>query len=401
LTPLIIAVVSDDPDIVDDLLSAGASIDSADKRGNTALILAAQNGRSTMVAQLLSKKADPNLQNSQGFTAILLAAYEGYQQVIALKIITVIEAVDLHELDQMYYCHAHYSTLTNLVAFLNLNLYFQTVLELLDADAKVDIPEEDGNTALLMACQNGHTEIARALIDRGADFNLENHKGVTALHKAVFNQKLDIVQLLLDSGADVNKETSEKDTPLHLAIQSPQLDIFQLLVERGANLEQGDIKGWTPLIIAAYMNNLPALKYLLDKGVNIDAQEHIGDTALILAAQEGSKQCVTELLRRNADRTILNNQGMDALARARSNKHFGIVQELQQPGCKAENIFFPVSEYKVFEGKTDLDKAMEKIKEFNLKLDAGSKLPEDSLPPFKELCINGCYINLFSVNAFI
>jgi hypothetical protein len=63
--------------------------------------------------------------------------------------------------------------------------------------------------------------------------------------------------------------------------------------------------------------------------------------------------------------------------------------ELEQPGWRAENIFFPVSKYRVFDRTKDLDKAMKKINEFNLKLDAGSKLPEDSLPQFKELCTNG------------
>ena len=86
---------------------------------------------------------------------------------------------------------------------------------------------------------------------------------------------------------------------------------------------------------------------------------------------------------------------MDALARARSNKNFAIVQELQQPGCKAENTFFPALEYRVFDSEIELDKAMNKINEFNLKLDAGPQLPEGTLPQFKELCTDGCYIKLY------
>ncbi len=37
---------------------------------------------------------------------------------------------------------------------------------LLDCDADVNIQDQDGSTALMCACEHGHTEIAKILLDR-------------------------------------------------------------------------------------------------------------------------------------------------------------------------------------------------------------------------------------------
>lgn len=72
-----------------------------------------------------------------------------------------------------------------------------------------DVNARDGlyNTALIIASQNGHTDIVKALLDKGADVNLKAINQVTALIYASSKGYGSIVRALLDKGADVNAKT--------------------------------------------------------------------------------------------------------------------------------------------------------------------------------------------------
>jgi ankyrin repeat protein len=74
-------------------------------------------------------------------------------------------------------------------------------LGLLDA---VDEMSVDGavSAALVLACRNGHTDVARLLLDRGADVNARGFIGATGLHWAAINGHAETVRFLLAAGAD-------------------------------------------------------------------------------------------------------------------------------------------------------------------------------------------------------
>jgi len=60
----------------------------------------------------------------------------------------------------------------------------------------------NGNTAIHIAAQNGHTDMSALLIRAGSDVNKQNSGGQTALHMAMSYDMLNIVELLKDAGAD-------------------------------------------------------------------------------------------------------------------------------------------------------------------------------------------------------
>ena len=64
----------------------------------------------------------------------------------------------------------------------------------------VNIADADGNTALILAAQNGPdgNDIAKKLLKAGADPNLENRKKVCPLSIACEDQNYHLVDLLLD-----------------------------------------------------------------------------------------------------------------------------------------------------------------------------------------------------------
>ena len=57
---------------------------------------------------------------------------------------------------------------------------------LLKAGSTVELPDNDGDTALIIACQNGSNEdVINLLLDYAKDVNVANRNGLTALHYAV------------------------------------------------------------------------------------------------------------------------------------------------------------------------------------------------------------------------
>ena len=59
-----------------------------------------------------------------------------------------------------------------------------------------------GSTPLITAASFNRKTIAKALIDADADLNLKNNDGSTALHAAAFFCNIEIVQMLIDAKAD-------------------------------------------------------------------------------------------------------------------------------------------------------------------------------------------------------
>ena len=53
---------------------------------------------------------------------------------------------------------------------------------LLDHGADVNVKDEDGETPLFCASNNGHKEIVKLLLEHGADVNAKNNYGNSPLH---------------------------------------------------------------------------------------------------------------------------------------------------------------------------------------------------------------------------
>uniref|UniRef100_A0A0G4FF66 Uncharacterized protein n=1 Tax=Chromera velia CCMP2878 TaxID=1169474 RepID=A0A0G4FF66_9ALVE len=77
---------------------------------------------------------------------------------------------------------------------------------LVDAKANVDMEDQDGMTAVMVASVNGHTDIVRLLVDAKANVDMLNKHGNTALLVASDEGHADIVRLLVDAKANVDMQ---------------------------------------------------------------------------------------------------------------------------------------------------------------------------------------------------
>lgn len=77
----------------------------------------------------------------------------------------------------------------------------RAVNNLIAAGANVNLRNDDAETALMMAADEGHTAVVRSLISAGADVNAEDEDGETALHKALGDRHRETAEVLRRAGA--------------------------------------------------------------------------------------------------------------------------------------------------------------------------------------------------------
>ena len=94
------------------------------------------------------------------------------------------------------------------------NNRFKRLEESLNSNFDINAENEEGNTLLLVACQNANRRMAELLIHRRAAINHQNAHGNTALHFAMaFDTSGELGEFLIEKGADDTIENIYGLTP--------------------------------------------------------------------------------------------------------------------------------------------------------------------------------------------
>jgi ankyrin repeat protein len=151
-----------------------------------------------------------------------------------------------------------------------------------------------------VAALRGHTTVLELLLDGGADIDAVDHLRRTPLLLAVDEGQTEVVRLLLKRGASSEGAPSgdrRRTRPLIQAASFGFDEIAQLLIEAGANLESsGGRPHSTPLSAAARAGHLSTVNLLLDAGADRKATLHGGVTAADVAERAGQTE-IAALLR--------------------------------------------------------------------------------------------------------
>ena len=306
-TALHLAVLNDSIQGASLLIDAGARPDAENRLGVTPLYLAATNGNPRMTALLLSAGADPNQVFFEGETALMTAARTGDADTVRL----LIEAgadVDARE-DWKGQTALMWAAAENNAAAIRV---------LADAGADVRATSDGGAfTAFLFAVRGGHIEAVEALLEAGADIEGTLPDGMSPLLLAVYNAHYELAAHLLDRGADPNAD-AQGWTPLHQVVWSRRpnagfnlpgasatggldsLELVRKLVAAGADVNRRLTKeprdgnrnmlnriGSTPFLMAAKSADVPLMRLLLDSGADPSITNEDGTTALMVAAGVG------------------------------------------------------------------------------------------------------------------
>lgn len=178
-TPLIQAALANRGEVAKRLIVAGAQIDAADKQGETALSAAAFNANVELASLLLARKARPDTVDSTGKGVILYAAARGSAQIVEMLLDAGVDPNVRYRADltALMWAAGHPDATPADAAL-------RTVKLLLARGAKVDLVDDRGRDALMIAAGLGHDAIVRALLDAGADRTRRDKTGRSALDLA-------------------------------------------------------------------------------------------------------------------------------------------------------------------------------------------------------------------------
>ena len=91
-----------------------------------------------------------------------------------------------------------------MVLVINTNKYPELIKDIYLYKDIINEKNDLGWTALILACRNSSIETIKQLLDNGADVNLRCNGGWNALMVSCNNNNFNTTKLLLDYGADVN-----------------------------------------------------------------------------------------------------------------------------------------------------------------------------------------------------
>ena len=132
-------------------------------------------------------------------------------------------------------------------------------------DAKQSIKQ--GMTALHLASEYGHPEVAKLLIEAGADVNATEDD--SKLAHCIGRQSMDmreVVTLLLENGAGVDVMDGEGFAPIHWAAEYGHLEVIKILVAKGAEMNEIVSWGETAVDLATRYEHPEVAEFLKEKG---------------------------------------------------------------------------------------------------------------------------------------
>ena len=363
IQPLSIASINGNADIVESLLEAGADPNTSQPEGETVLMTAARSGSVKVVDLLVSRGADVNARETwRGQTATMWAAAEGHTEVVRLLLrhgadvharSTFPEGVDVRRMSRRVMRTAQPDGLTPILFAVRAG-HMDTVNALLEAGVHINETAPSGNSLLHLAIMNAHFELAATLLEKGADPNAAGPMplALTPLHHLIQVRRpvwtlrpdpvptgnldsLQLMKLLLAHGAHV-------DAPLPPPPERRRsgVDADEAIPPPGG--------GATPLWLAARGPDPDAMRLLFAAGADPTVKTDDGVTLLMSAAgidyRQGPREkletqvleAVAMVLELGADVTAADANGNTALHGAAIRGANSTVRLLLEQGAKID-----------------------------------------------------------------
>ncbi|WP_353285322.1 ankyrin repeat domain-containing protein [Wolbachia endosymbiont (group A) of Beris morrisii] len=322
-------------EVIQLFLMRGASINEADKNGETPLHLASWGGHLDTLQHLINNGANISTKDSSGKTPLDIARDKGHNNLVQYlqqtqsslnrELLTVVQGGDLDKVKDFIGKGAsldakdEYGRTSLYWASWNGNL--DAVKYLIGKGASIHAEDKDGKTPLDIAIDQKHDSVAvylqqtqlglnkqllvavrgndfnkvKDLVSKGASVDTKDSDGWTLLHHTARRGYLEVAEFLIEKGADINAEDKYGKKPIQRAAEDNNKNIITLLLSKGVNINDTDRNGRTSLYWASYNGNLDAVKYLISQGASIQAGDKGGKTPLDIARDKGYNNIVNYL----------------------------------------------------------------------------------------------------------
>ncbi|KAF9120348.1 hypothetical protein BGW39_011484 [Mortierella sp. 14UC] len=279
---------------------ASSPIQSRDAEGNNGLLLACKSQQPSVLRYLLEEQESSIvIANYEGKTPLMLAIELENIEMIQI----ILEAISHQQKDAINRQDVLGNTGMHMAASKdNPNL----LDELLTVDSNLGLPNNDGDTPLIIASKmsersDQYRRAVRLISSKmnSEELDRQNNRGDTALH---FITSTALINHLVQCGANPDVDNYAGWTPLlKWALHDNAAVVKCLLGTRKVNVLMVDSRGYSPLHMACLRGNLEMVK-MLQAHTTIDLQSIIdGSTPLQLACQSNSASVVEFLLQSGAN----------------------------------------------------------------------------------------------------
>ena len=231
-----------------------SNIHAIDSNKETPLLLAASRGHAALVALFCNSGASTNSVNASGETALHLAVKWSHPETV--RELLVCGPMQIHARDQVGITPLDYAMRKGPHNFVSLflehgvdiaefwkfafrpcdgNLYAAVINRLFELNFPVDFEDHDGMSALHYAAEMGNVSAVYLLIEKHANIDKISHNGCTPLMCGVLKGQIATSRALLEARASVNLQDSHGRTALFIAASLGDMKIVYLLKEYGAD----------------------------------------------------------------------------------------------------------------------------------------------------------------------
>ncbi|XP_059809885.1 transient receptor potential cation channel subfamily A member 1a [Hypanus sabinus] len=262
-TPLHKAATYDSSDLVEYLIEQGADMNMTDSESRTPLLWATSHGAWNTVKTLVKRGANVKIKNNMqcNFLHLTVLQPKGLQNLSeeilqSVEVRELLNDKDINGCTPLHYvCKQGLTDSVVKMLALNVSLHLKTadkrsslhfaascgrlhtcklLLQAINDSKLLNEGDEKGMTPLLLAAQNGHTDVVQLLLRKGA-LLMRDYKCWTALHYAAFGGYSRTMEVLLRCNTSLLDQVDEKgNTALHLAAKGGHNGAVRLLLARGA-----------------------------------------------------------------------------------------------------------------------------------------------------------------------